>query len=194
VRAAAAGAVENVFADTLNSGRFTVQLEHVVGEHHYRTTYTNLTSVNADIVAGAIVTAGQPLGPAGSLSVLIGVPGNLGTSGTVSYAMTHFQLDDFEYYRESNQPNAVSPEPFLTAGAKSLFDALWSRATYAPELVEPYSTNPRLLAFPASRTWTRAGGDGPAAFGSPAAPRRQRRLNTSSWRSPEPSSNQERRR
>ena len=49
----------------------------------------------------------------------------IGTAGTVTplgigagaYAMTHFQVDDFEYYRDVPNPNAVSPEPFLSAGA-----------------------------------------------------------------------------
>lgn len=164
VRAAAAGTVENVVPDSVTAGRLTVQIQHTIGTHHYRTTYTNLTSVSADIVAQGVVRAGQPLGPAGTLSALIGTPGTLGTSGTVSFAMTHFQLDDFEYYRETNHPNAVSPEPFLTAAAKSLFDALWSGAAFPPEVVEPFATSPRDLRFPASRKWTRAGGDGPAGI------------------------------
>ena len=78
--------------------------------------------------------------------------------------MTHFQLDDFEYYREIPNPNAVSPEPFLTADAKSFFDGLWSNAAYLHELVEPFATNPRDLRFPTNRVWTRAGGDGPAGI------------------------------
>ena len=32
------------------------------------------------------------------------------------------------------------------------------------ELIEPFATNPRDFRFPASRTWTRAGGDGPAGI------------------------------
>ena len=162
VRAAAAGTVENVVPDSITAGRFTVQLEHIVGTHHYRTSYTNLASVNADIVAQEVVRAGQPLGTAGT--VIVWHSRHPGTSGTVSYAMTHFQLDDFEYFRQTNNPNAVSPEPFLTASAKSLFDALWSSAAFPQELVEPFATNPRDLRFPASRTWTRAGGDGPAGI------------------------------
>ena len=154
VRAAAAGSVQTVMADAFTPGRFTVQLEHLVGSHHYRTVYTNLASVNPDVVPGEGVGVGQPLGTAGTI----------GTPGTLPYAMIHFQLDDFEYYREIPNPNAVSPEPFLTASAKSLFDALWSRAAYGHELVEPFVTNPRELSFPASRTWMRAGGDGPAGI------------------------------
>ena len=157
VRAAAAGTVQSVFPDSLNAGRFTVQLEHVIGTHHYRTVYTNLASVNADVTPAQVVLAGQALGTAGTL----GTPGTL---GTLSYAMSHFQLDDFEFYRDVPNPNAVSPEPFLSADAKSLFDRIWTTAAFAHELVEPFITNPREQSFPASRTWTRAGGDGPAGI------------------------------
>jgi hypothetical protein len=141
-RAAAAGTIESIVVDP--SGRLTVQVGHVVGTHFYRTTYTNLLAVAADIVVNEVVRAGQPIGtPAGTM---------------------HFQLDDFEYYRDMSNPNAVSPEPFLTASAKSLFDSLWSRAMFDAELIESYPTNPRVIAFPLSRPWTRAGGDGPAGF------------------------------
>jgi len=164
VRAAAAGTVDDVFPDLRTPGRFTVQLEHLVGAHYYRTIYTNLASVNADIAPQEVVRAGQPLGIAGTLSTLIDTPGTLGTSGTLFFAMTHFQLDDLEFHREGPDPKAVSPEPFLTADAKSLFDRLWAGAAFAPELIEPFATNPRTLRFPASRTWSRAGGDGPAGI------------------------------
>lgn len=157
VRAAAAGTVQSVFPDPFTPGRFTVQIEHLVGTHHYRTVYTNLTSLSSDVVTAAPVRAGQALGTAGT------IVGTIGTT-SVSYAMTHFQLDDFEYYREIPNPNAVSPEPFLASSARTFFDALWSRAAFTHELVEPFATNPRDLRFPASRTWTRVGGDGPAGI------------------------------
>lgn len=157
VRAAAAGSIQSVLPDPSTPGRTTVQLEHIVGTHHYRTVYTNLASLGADIKAGEAVGAGQALGTAGAVTSTVGaVP--------VSYAMTHFQLDDFEYYRGTPNPNAVSPEPFLTVAAKSQFDAMWARAAFVHELVEPYPTNPRDLAFPASRVWTRVGGDGIAGI------------------------------
>ena len=141
-RAAADGTIESVVVDPF--GRFTVQIEHVVGTHFYRTTYTNLLTLAADIAESEIVRAGQPVGnPAGTM---------------------HFQLDDFEYYRDMSNQNAVSPEPFLTPSAKSVFDTLWGRAFFAEELVEPYPSNPRVMTFPLSRTWTRAGGDGPAGI------------------------------
>ncbi len=159
VRAAAAGTVQSVLPDMSFPGRFIVHLEHIVDTHHYRTIYTNLGSVNADVVEAESVVAGQGLGIAGTLTTA-----NFGTPGTVSFGFSHFQLDDFEYYREVINPNAVSPEPFLTPAARSLFDRMWPNANVSYELIEPYATNPRTLAFPASRTWTRAGGEGPAGI------------------------------
>lgn len=157
VRAAAAGTVQNVFPDPSVAGRTTVQIEHVVGTHFYRTVYTNLASVNAGIVAAAAVRAGQALGVAGTVSQTVGTT-------PITYAMIHFQLDDFEYYRDIPNPNAVTPEPFLAADAKLFFDRIWSTAVSSTELVEPYASNPRDLRFPASRTWTRVSGDGPAGI------------------------------
>lgn len=142
-RAAAAGSIEAVLPDGA-TGRFSVQVRHLVGNHHYRTTYSGLQTLAADIAVDEVVRIGQPLGIVAGLS--------------------HFQLDDFEYYRDLPSPNAVSPEPFLTPDAKAAFDRIWPTASYPQELVEPYPTNPRELSFPAARTWTRAGGDGPAGI------------------------------
>lgn len=160
VRAAAAGTVASVVADASTPGRFSVHVAHVIGSHHYRTVYTNLASVSTDVAPAALVRAGQPLGIAGTG----GLSGIFNTRGTPLYAMSHFQLDDFEYYREMSHPNAVSPEPFLNAEGRLLFDRIWATAAYVHEPVEPYITNPRVVSFPASRTWTRAGGDGPAGI------------------------------
>ena len=156
VRAAAAGTVDSVIIDPA-TGRTTVQLEHVVGTHFYRTVYTNLSSVTTEVVEDAPVRAGQALGIAGTLSA---------TAGTtpLTYAMSHFQLDDLEFHREGPDPKAVSPEPFLSVDAKGVFDRMWPTAVFPHEFVEPYATNPRNLSFPASRRWTKAGGDGPAGI------------------------------
>lgn len=157
VRAAAAGTVLSVFPDPFTAGRTTVQLAHLVGAHHYRTVYTNLQSVTSDIVPDAAVVAGQALGNAGSISATIGTT-------PVTYAMTHFQLDDFESHIELPNQNAVSPEPFVSAQGKPLFDRMWATAVFGQELVEPFPTNPRGTSFTMSRTWMRAGGDGPAGI------------------------------
>lgn len=157
VRAAAAGTVESVAPDPLAPGRSIVQLEHVVGTHFYRTTYTNLASVNPEIITAASVRAGQSLGPAGTVSQTVGTT-------LVTYAMSHFQLDDFEYYRAIPDPNAVTPEPFLSADAKGFFDRIWSTAATRAEPLEPFASNPRDLRFPATRIWMRVSGDGPAGI------------------------------
>ena len=154
VRAAAAGTVFSIEPDLISLGRTTVVLEHLVGEHFYRTHYSNLASVAADLDVDDLVVAGQPLGIAGTVTASI-------LNAPVTYAMTHFQLDDLEYHREIANPKAVSPEPFLNAAGKSLFDRIWTSAIYLQELVEPFATNPRESVI-TERTWMKAGGDGPA--------------------------------
>jgi hypothetical protein len=157
VRAAAAGTVLSVSADPAVGGRSIVQIEHLVGTHYYRTIYTNLADVRDTVVTDAAVVGGQPIGTAGTVSQVVGrIP--------LVYAMTHFQLDDLEFHREGPDPKSVSPEPFLNSQGRSVFDRVWAGAAFPQELVEPFATNPRTLAFPASRTWTRAGGDGPAGI------------------------------
>ncbi len=157
VRAAAAGVIEHVAADSFAPGRSTVQIEHQVGSHYYRTVYTNVEGLAPGIEPNAAVRGGQALGTAGTVSATIGTQ-------SVTYAMTHFQLDDFEFYRERANPNAVSPEPFLSNEARSFLTGLWARAAFGHEPVEPFISNSRDLAFPASRVWRKAGGEGPAGI------------------------------
>ncbi len=156
VRAAAAGTVIGVEPDVISPGRTAVVIEHVVGTHFYRTRYTNLSAVAGDLVVDRPVAAGDTIGTAGTITATIG-------NTPMTYAMTHFQLDDLEFHREIANPKAVSPEPFLSAGARALFDRMWTTAIYFHELVEPFATNPRELTV-TTRTWTRAGGDGPAGI------------------------------
>ena len=156
VRAAAAGVVISIEPDVITLGRTAVVLEHVVGSHFYRTRYTNLAAVAGDVAVDTVLVAGQTIGTAGTITAAIG-------EASVTYAMTHFQLDDLEFHREITNPKAVSPEPFLSAAGKLLFDRLWNGAIYLQELVEPFATNPRERPVTV-RTWTRAGGDGPAGI------------------------------
>ena len=154
VRAVAAGTVISVEPDVISLGRMAVVLEHVVGSHFYRTHYTNLSNVATEIVVDARVVSGQRIGTAGTITTTA-------SGAAITYAMTHFQLDDLEFHREITHPKAVSPEPFLSAPAKTLFDRIWASAIYFQEPVEPFATNPRELPITV-RTWMRAGGDGPA--------------------------------
>ena len=111
--------------------------------------------MNAGHRAAEVVRAGQALG----------TPGTLGTSGTL-----HVCDDPFPARRlrvlprdsesQRGEPRAVSDRRRQVAVRSHLVE----RAAFVHELVEPFATNPRDLAFPASRTWTRAGGDGPAGI------------------------------
>ena len=75
----------------------------------YRTIYTNLASVSADIAAQEVVRAGQPIGTAGTSR-------HLGTRG--HYAMTHFQLDDLEFHREVSESEGGQPRAVSDAGGE----------------------------------------------------------------------------
>ncbi|HEX4914349.1 MAG TPA: M23 family metallopeptidase [Vicinamibacterales bacterium] len=156
VRAAAMGTVIAIAPDPISLGRTTVVLEHLVGAHFYRTHYSNLASVSSDVALDAVVLAGQAIGIAGTVTATM-------FNADVTYAMTHFQLDDLEFHREVANPKAVSPEPFLSAAGKSVFDRIWTSAVYFQEAVEPLATNPRETVV-TQRTWMRAGGDGPAGI------------------------------
>lgn len=153
VRAAAAGTVLSITTDPISFTRSVVTLEHLVGAHYYRTIYTSLATVGETIVEDAAIAQGQVLGVAGA-TVTANAPS----------AMSHFQLDDLEFHREGPDPKAVSPEPFLDPAAKVLFARIWRTAVYAEELIEPFATNARTPAFTEARTWTRAGGGGPAGI------------------------------
>lgn len=150
-RAAADGTIAHVTADSQSPGRFTIRINHTVGQANYATDYTNITGLAAGISAGAAVSRGQALGSAGVQTQLIG-------SSQVTWAMTHFQFNDFARNEGLTNPNAVSPEPYLSPGARSLFDELWRTAAYSTEWCEPFPTNSRAAGFPLSRTWTRQSG------------------------------------
>jgi hypothetical protein len=156
VRAAADGIVLSVVADPFAPGRAVVQLEHQANQHFYRTSYSNLQSVPEAVVEGAEIDRGQVLGVAGSVSAFVG-----GTS--LNYSMTHFQIDDFNFYAGPiANPNAVTPELLLSADGRALFNTLWPSAVFAPELTEPFATNPRSATLPMTRVWKIESGEGPA--------------------------------
>jgi hypothetical protein len=52
----------------------------------------------------------------------------------------------------------VSPETFLDSRARQAFDAIWQKAFYPQEFVEPFATSPRNISFPMRRTWTQESG------------------------------------
>lgn len=154
VRAAADGVVQSVFSDSFMPSRFTIQIQHQ-SSGNYRTVYTNVESVAAGIAANAPVTRGQALGSAGAQTTTV-------DRRSVSYGMTHFQVDDFSQNVGATNPNAVNPETFFDASGRTLFDAVWRTAAYNVELTEPFTGNTRDVTFPITRTWTRESGSSAA--------------------------------
>ena len=157
VRAAADGVVQSIEPEMIVPGRSRVTLEHALGAHIYRTVYANLSSIREEIVLAAAVVRGQPVGVAGTVTAAIGAT-------PVTYAMTHFQVDDFETHREGPDPKAVSPEPFLNADGRAIFDRIWPRSAFAQELTEPFISMSRDQRFPITRTWRLESGDGPGGL------------------------------
>ncbi len=157
VRAAAAGVVHSIEPDDIVIGRTVVRVEHLLGAHMYRTVYANLSSVATDVVIDAAVNRGQAIGLAGTVTATIG-------TAPVTYAMSHFQVDDFEIHREGPNPKAVSPEPFLNAEGRVVFDRVWAVSAFAHELTEPFVSMSRDQRFPLTRTWRIESGHGPAGL------------------------------
>lgn len=141
---AADGTVSSTFLD---GDTYNIRIQHSVGGASYATDYTNIASLGPGIAIGARVTRGQVLGAAAVRSQTIGTT-------PVTFAMTHFQVNDFTRSEGLTNPNAVSPEPYLSASARTLFETLWRSATYTSEWCEPFFTNSRLATFPVSRSWT----------------------------------------
>ncbi len=147
VLAAADGTVQNVTADSAAAGRYVIRIDHVVGQAHYATDYTNVSAIAPGVAPGQTILGGSPLGTAGTQTQFIG-------SSLVTWAMTHFQVNDFSRNEGLSNPNAVSPEAVLSAAGRATFETIWQTAAYQTEWCEPFATNSRLAGFPIPRTWT----------------------------------------
>lgn len=154
VRAAADGVIQNLNADTNTVGRWSIRISHSAGGRTYATDYTNVDTLASGIVAGASVQRGQALGLAGVQSQMIG-------TSLVTFAMTHFQVNDFLVSNGLTNPNAVSPESLLSDSGRALFATLWTSAAYAAELTEPLASNDRNTTFPLTKAWVLITGAGP---------------------------------
>jgi hypothetical protein len=142
LRAPADGVVANVIA---TGSTVTLAIDHVQGR--FRTDYTNVASLAPGIATGAAVTRGQVLGTPATITAFIG-------TRLLTYAMVHFQFDDFTHNEGSTNPFAMNPLTALNASGRALFDTLWQTASYTAELVEPFAGNPRDVVFPLTRTWS----------------------------------------
>ena len=155
VRAAADGTVQQVVSETNTAGRYSIRIDHAVGQLRYATDYTNVSVVAPGVAPGATIARGAPLGMAGTQTQFIG-------SSQVTWAMTHFQVNDFSRNEGLSNPNAVSPETFFSATGRAVFEAIWRTSAYQTEWCEPFATNSRLAGFPMARTWTLQSGSLPA--------------------------------
>ena len=155
VLAAADGTIQNINADSNSAGRYTIRIDHAAGAGRYATDYTNVSALGPNITAGVAVSRGQPIGTAGTQTQFIG-------TSQVTWAMTHFQVNDFSRNEGLTNPNAVSPEAFLSAAGRGVFNRIWRAAAYRTEWCEPFATNSRLAGFPLSRTWSLSSGSLPA--------------------------------
>lgn len=151
VRAAADGVLQSAFSDSFMPSRFTVQIQHQ-GGGNYRTVYTNVEGpLPAGISANAPIARGQVLGSAGTQTFTL-------NGRQATYAMTHFQVDDFSRNEGSTNPNSINPETLLDPSGRALFETIWRTAAYDVELTEPFTGNARDVTFPITRTWRRESG------------------------------------
>lgn len=132
VRAAAAGTISEIRPNDGWPGQWTVTISHRPGRS---TRYDHLENLAPGITAGASVTTGQILADAGMTGL---------------HCITHFTV--------RTGTDDVCPEPFLSVGARTLFDTLWADAAYNEELCEPLVCNPLEVAFPLTRAWSRETG------------------------------------
>jgi hypothetical protein len=149
VYAAAAGMVQSVMPSGSGTG-YGIQLQHAVGGKVYRTIY-GVATLAPGVTPGASITVGQALGATEIYTRTIG-------RTTVTYSMTHFQVDDFSSRFGLTNEHAVPPERFLSTPARAVADRIWRRAVYSQELVEPFLDNSRATQFPMTRVWTRTTG------------------------------------
>lgn len=150
LKAPASGVVSQVMPDPASPALWTLAIQHGTS-NRFRTDYTNLASLSPGIAVGSAVVAGQALGTPATMSQFIG-------PRLVTWAMTHFQVDDFNQNVGSTNSFAASPELYLSANGRAAFDAIWHTAAYHGELTEPFPGNSRTAVFPMTRTWTKEAG------------------------------------
>ena len=169
------GTVLSVEPDPITLGRTSVQLEHVVGTHHYRT-HLHEPRERRQRHRGRRAGAG----------------------GSDDWHRRHHHSHDRRHaghvrddafsarrlsssIARSPNPKAVSPEPFLSAGRQDVVRSHLDHGGVLPRAGRAVRDQPARPRFPASRTWTRAGGDGPAGIRFTGARARADLRPTSCW-------------
>lgn len=143
IYAAADGTVQSIFNEVV-SGTYTIQIVHQ--DSAFRTIYTNIGVVDETIFEGAVVNAKQAIGVAATVDLVIGTK-------PVSFAMIHFQLDDFSQSNGISNTAAINPKDYLDEEGLAILDRVWSKAAYNQEICEPFLVNDRNASIPLTRSW-----------------------------------------
>lgn len=154
VRAAHGGSLRYT-TDVRDPTLKTVTIEFKNNGINYQTFYTNIASLEPDIDNNATVVTGQTFGTPAA------VVRSLGSAGSITYAMTHFQLADNRVSYGLSNASAISPEPYFSAIARQTLAAIWQKSQYSQMICEPYLSSARGdLPYPTiSRRWLRDSGN-----------------------------------
>lgn len=153
VRAAHGGTLRYT-ADIRDPSLKTVTIEFQDNGIYYQTFYTNIASLEPGIDSNVAVLTGQVFGVPASLVR------DLGSAGSFTYAMTHFQLADNRVKYGLTNSSAISPEPFFSAKGKQILAEIWQHSQYHQMICEPFLSASRgVLANPViTRRWQRSTG------------------------------------
>ena len=136
VRAAHAGAFRYT-VDSHDPSLKTVTIEFQEEGINYQLFYTNIGSLEEGIDNGVEVASGQIFGTPGE------VVRNLGSAGSFTYAMTHFQLADNRSSYGLSNFSAISPEPYFDAESRQVLAQIWEKSQYHQMICEPYFSTSR---------------------------------------------------
>lgn len=135
VRAAHGGTLRYT-TDIRDSTLKTVTIEFREGGVNYQTFYTNIASLEPGIDNGATIATGQVFGTPATVNAVM-------SNRMVSFAMTHFQLNDSRVAYGLTNAGALSPEPFLSPAARTVLASVWQKTQYDQMVCEPYLSSSR---------------------------------------------------
>lgn len=147
VRAAHGGTLR-YHADSRDPTLKSVAIEFSENGVGYQTFYTNIASLEPGIGNGTTVATGQVFGtPATITGRMYG--------RTVTYAMTHFQLNDHRVTYGLTNPGALSPASYFTPAARAVLASAWQKTQYDQMVCEPFLSSSRgMIPFPVvTRRW-----------------------------------------
>lgn len=134
---AAHGGIFRYTVDSHDPALKSVTIEFKDNGINYQTFYTNIATLEPGIDNGVSVATGQIFGTPGS------IVRNLGSAGSFTYAMTHFQLADNRVSYGLSNFSAVSPEPYFSTSARTALAQIWQQSQYHQMICEPFFSSSR---------------------------------------------------